>query len=540
MPKKIRAENNKTQQIEANCVAEMACISEKTYSNPFVEVALDAVITAPDKTQVRAPAFWAGGNHWCFRYASSVPGVYNWQLDCSDTANSDIHGVTGKIEVVPYQGDNELYTHGPLQIAEDRRHFEHIDGTPFFWLGDTWWKNLCKRLTWNDFQDLAYDRKAKGFNLIQIVCGPYPDENMFESRWENEGGKPYESKDFSIVNPTYFEYADRRIEHLVDTGLVPAIVGGWGRPQAGGESTIAQVGLEGYKRHWRHLIARYGAYPVVWIVGGEAKDKQGPWSEAANYLKSIDPYQRPLTYHAPGNPREAIGNNAVFDFDMIAIGHDGYKTANQTFKTVNSCLNHKSSRPVLCGEACYEGHMQRNFQHMQRYLFWSLMLSGAAGHTYGAAGIWHASVEGDPGITPVYDWTTWKEGMIYPGALQLGLGKELLEKYPWSRFEPHPEWVEEDCFAGGIPGEVRVIYMPLRKIYDWSGPKVKNLDPHVTRHAYYFDPVTGRTFEQGKIEAASDATEKATNPFVFQKDVPSPQDWVLVFERLSQRPPLAI
>ena len=60
---------------------------------------------------------------------------------------------------------------------------------------------------------------------------------------------------------------------------------------------------------------------------------------------------------------------------------------------------------------------------MQRYLFWSFMLSGAAGHTYGAAGIWHASVEGDPGIDPVYDWTTWKEGMNYPGSTQLRLGK---------------------------------------------------------------------------------------------------------------------
>lgn len=28
-------------------------------------------------------------------------------------------------------------------------------------------------------------------------------------------------------------------------------------------------GLEGYKRHYRNLVARYGAYPVVWILGGK-------------------------------------------------------------------------------------------------------------------------------------------------------------------------------------------------------------------------------------------------------------------------------
>jgi hypothetical protein len=42
---------------------------------------------------------------------------------------------------------------------------------------------------------------------------------------------------------------------------------------------------------------------------------------------------------------------------------------------------------------------------------------------YGAAGIWQAIVGGDSGIDPVYDWTTCREGMAYPGSAQLGLGK---------------------------------------------------------------------------------------------------------------------
>ena len=520
--------------VEANCLAEIACLSEKTYENPFVEVELDAIITGPDQAQVRVPAFWAGGNRWCFRYASSVPGVYAWKLDCSDVSNSGLHGKVGKIEVIPYRAMNVLYRHGPIRVAKDRRHFEHGDGTPFFWLGDTWWKNLCKRMTWEGFQELTANRKAKGFSVIQIVCGPYPDENMLEASWENEGGMPYETKDFRVVNPAYFDYADRRIKHLVDAGIMPAIVGGWGRPQHAGKSTIAQVGADGYKRHWRHLVARYGAYPAVWIVGGEAKDSQGPWSEVAKYLKETDPYRHLLVYHAPGHPRHQISDNAVFDFDMVAIGHDGLRTAGQTLELIKSCLSHDPARPVVCGEACYEGHMQTNFQDVQRHLFWSFMLSGAAGHTYGAAGIWHASVEGDPGITPVYDVTTWKEGMDYPGAAQLGLGKKLLEKYPWSRFQTHPEWVEEGCFAGGIRGEVRIVYMPRRNIYDWTGPAVKNLEPNVDWHVYYFDPATGRIFDQGTITAGATADDKTAKSFGFQRNVPSPQDWVLVFERVTR------
>jgi hypothetical protein len=385
-------------------------------------------------------------------------------------------------------------------------------------------------LTWAGFQELTADRKAKWYNVVQIVCGPYPDENMMEAGWENEGGMPYETLDFSVVNPKYFEYADRRIQHLVDAGLVPAIVGGWGRPQAGGKSTLVQVGIDGFKRHWRNLVARYGAYPTIWIVGGEARDAYGPWSTPARYLKGVDPYHRLLCYHAPGHPREMLQDNDMFDFDMVAFGHDGMNTVNRTSQLMQSCLAMSPKRPVLCGEGCYEGHMQTNFQAHQRYMFWRFMLSGAAGHTYGAAGVCHASVEGDPGIVPVYDWTTWMEGMNYPGSSQLGIGKRLLEKYPWWRFEPRPEWAEKDCFAAGISHEVRLIYQPSRGIYNWNATVVKNLEPDTAYSAFYFDPATGRRFDQGAV--INDETSSLISSGEYKAPpLPSPQDWVLVLER---------
>jgi hypothetical protein len=174
--------------------------------------------------------------------------------------------------------------------------------------------------------------------------------------------------------------------------------------------------------------------------------------------------------------------------------------------------------------------MQSNFPDVQRHLFWSFMLSGAAGHTYGAAGVWHAGVEGDPGITPVYDYTTWQEGMNYPGSGQLGLGKRLLEQYPWRHFEPHPEWADSICFSAGIPGKVRVIYLPRRNIYNWEGPVVRNLEPDVDWQVFYFDPATGRRFDQGLIKAQSKPGDTVARPVDFKRDVPSPQDWVLVLE----------
>ena len=505
-----------------NVPTELSFNAPKTYRNPFVDVTFDGVFAKDGKEWV-VPAFWTGGRRWAVRFAAPEPGSYTVHFRSSDASQPKDALPPRTLIATPYAGSNPVLRHGRLKVSGNGRHFEHRDGTPFLWLADTWWKCLAKRLPLNGFRRLTADRRSKGFTAVQIVCGPYPDEAMMEPRWANEGGLPYRAKDFSEVNPKYFEYADRRIAHLVQSGIVPVIVGGWGRPQAGGTSTLQQVGLDGFRRHWRHLIARYGAYPVVWIVGGEARDEYGPWAELARSVKQLDPFQNPLCYHAPGDPRTAIRENAIFDFDMVAIGHEGMQTAAASLDLLNSCRERPPRRPVLCGEACYEGHMQTNFADIQRYLFWSMMLSGAAGHTYGAAGIWQASVPGDPGIDPVYDWTTWEEGMAYPGATQLGIGRRLLERYRWNQFEPRPDWAEPGSFAAGIPGVVRMLYQPKRGIYNWTGPVVQGIEPGRPYVATYFDPATGREFSAGSTPANGGRFEAPR--------LLSPQDWVLFLER---------
>lgn len=528
-------------EVEANRVAEISLVSSRPYANPFLEVDLDVVVTRPDGRQLRVPAFWAGGSDWKFRFASEQTGTCTWRTECKDAANTGLHGVSGKIEVMPSTSDNPLYKNGPVRVSKNGRTFEHANGTPFFWLADTWWKNLCKRMTWEGFQELAADRKKKGFNAVQIVCGPYPDEGFLEQRMENEGGLPYESVKFEKVNPEYFKFTDRRIQYLADNGLAPVIVGAWGR---GDCNSMQAIGLEGLKRHWRYIVARYGAYPIFWILGGEipegTKWNQGPWAPLAIYVRSIDPYQRLLTCHTFHGRRGEKEDPHVIDFDMVGGNHDQAAAVQpQTVAIVSTAYSKAPPIPVLVGETCYEGHMQQGFGDTQRRIFWGSVLSGAAGHTYGAAGIWHASVEGDPGCASaafggkkVYDWTTWKEGMNYPGATELGLAKKLLEQYPWQRFEPHPEWTAPGCYAAGITGEVRFIYQPRGRIYDWGGTVVKNLEPGVSYSAFYFDPATGRRFYQGTIESANGEFKTM--------ELPSPQDWVLVMQAQKRAKPVEL
>jgi len=243
-------------------LAEWPFVSAKAYEDPFNEIELDVIITGPDGREWHVPAFWSGGQEWRARFCGRTPGAYRWRTECTDSANDSLHGVEGVLQIAACEPPNALLAHGPVRVSDDRRYFVHDDGTPFFWLADTWWMGLCRRLHWPDqFQTLTADRVGKGFSVVQIVAGLYPDMPAFDARGANEAGFPWET-DYTQINPAYFDMADVRIAWLVRSGLVPCIVGFW-------SYFIPWMGEAKVQQHWRNLVARYGAYPVVWCLGGE-------------------------------------------------------------------------------------------------------------------------------------------------------------------------------------------------------------------------------------------------------------------------------
>jgi hypothetical protein len=440
---------------QANVAVEVTLTAARTYSDPFNQVTLDAVFVDPSGHELRVPAFWDGGQIWKVRYASPLIGSHHFHTECSQADDGGLNGVSGKVKIVPYTGKNPLYHHGPLRVSANHRYLEHLDGKPFFWLGDTWWMGLAHRLHWPDeFQQLTADRKTKGFTVIQIVAGLYPDMFPFDPRGANEAGFPWETN-YTSIRPQYFDEADKRLSYLVDQGFTPCIVGAWGY-------FMPWMGVEKMKAHWRYLIARYGAWPVVWCAAGEAnlpwylakgfayddREQVHDWTTVLRYIRATDPWHRPLTLHPTGigplTSRHSTDDENLLDFDMLQTPHGRGEAVPVTIKTVRHSYAASPMMPVIDGEASYEMLGDNLPTEWTRRMFWICMMNGAAGHTYGANGIWQNNRPGDPhGKSPhggTYGVIPWNVAMHLPGSQQEADGKKLLQQFAWQNFSPHPEW----------------------------------------------------------------------------------------------------
>ncbi len=520
-------------------VAESGFDSSKGYDDPFHAVEVDVLVTGPDGVQARVPAFWAGGRVWKWRYSASQPGVYRYRTEATDTTNAGLHGREGQIEIDAYEGGNELYRGGALQVSDNARYLRQQDGGPFFWLADTWWMALTERLRWpEDFQELAADRVAKGFNVVQLVAGLYPDMPPFDPRGANEAGFPWEPE-FKTINPAWWDLADLRIRHLVEVGLLPCILGCWGY-------YLPMMGAANMRRHWRYIIARWGGYPVAWCLAGEGsmpwyltKNRsqeqavlEKGWTEMAVYVRRTDPFGRLISIHPSRSAREVVTDPAVLDFDMLQTGHGDYRSIPRTVQQVTQAYDRSPPMPVIEAEVCYEGIMQTCREDIQRFMFWTSILNGCCGFTYGANGIWQVNLPNQPyGPSPHgRSWgdTPWIEAMKAPGGAQVGIGARVLRGLDWQEMTPHPDWISprwtEQDYAGpsaaGIPGRLRVHYVPNA----WDTPTLKGLEPGVRYEAELVNPSTGEVSDRSSVVGDAQGDYRVPT-------WPQQRDWVLVLKR---------
>lgn len=532
---------------------EICFTASKDYENPFHEMELDVIVSDEQGNTWKVPAFWAGGRKWAIRFRAPHKGTYTWVSQCT-TEDDGLHKKSGTIEISQYTGDNPLYIHGSIKVSENGRYFVHDDNTPFVYFGDTWHPLMTSRINADDEVNLlAEDRRQKGFTMIEFLNGFMCDVNLWDRRLSNEAGFAW-TEDLQSINPEYYNVCEPKIRAITDRGMALCIYGSWG-------FYMKALGVDRMKKHFRNMVARWGAYPVFWSVAGETCGKpyvnlltnpgdstarsaddwyteevaRDMWSELFLYLKDLDPYHNPISTHGlPGQLAEKeLNHSEQMDFNMFqaAFHTEDYDViSNDVKKCSQEGYASSPVRPLINQECCYEGMLNQNGPNVQRWIFWHSMLSGCAGTTYGANGLFTASHKDDPFGIPVYklNWGdyTWQEAYQFEGCLQVSNSRKYLNRYKWWLLQPAPDKVTnpentdnwQERVAAEIPDELLIgYYHPVVTMMTSLSPqpwgiRFCNLTPNDRYELLTYDPIRNIEKSFGESLVAEDGTLQTPDP----------------------------
>ncbi len=519
--------------------------AQTDYVNPTKDVELSATFSDARERSITIPGYWNGGDSWQIRFSSHKAGEFSYATSCSNVADSGLHAQKGEVTVEGGNSANSLSKEGPICIAEDRKHFAHASGKPFPWLGDTWWMGLSRRLPLDGLKYLIADRVEKGFTVIQIIAGLYPDMPWHDPRGEGDAGYPW-TKDFNSLNPAYFQQMDLRLNMLIEAGLSPCVVGFWGY-------FMDVAGPDNLKLHWRNLIARYSALPVTWCVAGEGlmpyyldageiedmesweRQRSAAWSDMARWIRDLDGFNRPITIHPTRFGRRQVDDPETLDFEMLQTGHGGFPALTSTIDMLEQSVAAAPTMPVIISEVNYEGILESSGPEIQRFLYWSSVLSGSGGFTYGANGLWQVNGEEIPyGPSPhgmAWGGPSWRDASQLAGSGQIGLAKKLLDEYPWWTLGPAPHQLNMHAdakdrigpYAGTMADGTVMVFVPAVSILyaRRDGLEIQGLVSERKYQRFYFNPKTGEKLPESSASTNNEGRMPLPTP-------PLIQDWVFV------------
>ena len=483
--------------------------------------------------------FWNGGRTWCIRFAPPAPGVWRYETTSPDPA---LTRRTGRFSVLPWnehQTQTNPTRRGFIRVHSNSpragRYFEYADGTPFLWIGDTWWNWTKREIRLESFRRLVDDRAEKGFTVGQLfVAG---------NGW---------SRSISLLDETFthpdipqLQRVDSMITYANSRGITVWVHGWWTR-----EDMNERIGPENIRRWWRYLVDRLSAYNVMWVLAGEYNmyDYGGMglefWQDLGRRIEAEDPYQRVISAHPtpPGwaggadapqwSTGEVLHGEPWLDYNQSQVGHGRWRNE-MIPRVVASDYQRKPAKPVVVTEPWYE--FIRGYASAQdiRFGAWSAILSGAAGHSYGGGHVWKAHVPESPAGEDAWpmemDFDT--NTLDYPGAQSMGILSHFLSRIDWWSLEPHPELVSEypAPYCAAVPGREYLVYLRYGGTLKLS-VQAAGKDRQFT--VQWLNPGTGDLSKGGTVTGGGIQTFTAPGGFPAHLDF---QDWVL-FLRAAPAP----
>lgn len=516
---------------------ESAC----SFDNPFLDVEIWAEFTGPSGRVIRREAYWDGERIYRVSFAPTELGAWSYVIEAPE--QTGLNGRTGNVEAVPYEGELDLYRHGFIRVADNPHVFAYADGTPFFWLGDTHWE-FAYRESWDksnhpgmtsQFRGMVDLRVEQGFTVYQTNLR---SDMGARDRYWIDGGMAKGAEDLPNV-AFYQRELDRRMAYIADAGLVNALGQAWAF------AILGEHAVEHQKHLARYLVARYGAYPMVWTLAGEVAGyrKEGRaamldgWREVALEIEARDGYGHLATAHYTNERPFAdyYQDEPWMDLTLNQAGHGDYLIKASDYFDY---LAAHDDKPFVEGEALYEfcstlEEMGTRLctADMLRRVAYICMQAGGAGYTYGAQGIWDNVWESPEELDPfmaIFNrfGITWAQAVDGEGAFQMGYMRSFYEDNHFWELAPYETTDAGNLFANKAP--LATANQDLSRIVAYFGDTVRQklaIEGVPTGAAYasrWFNPRTG-AYRDG--EDALAVTDSITLP-----DKPGVGDWLLVLE----------
>lgn len=532
-------------------VEQLTFISSRDYANPFDfrEVAFRATFSGPDGREMAVPGFWDGGRTWRVRFALPAAGVWTYTTACSNAADAGLDRRAGSLTVASATGPNLTDLHGGiLQVGPDRRYLAFQDGTPFFYLADTWWAVPSYRMPIDLAQSSEVDERVTGPRPFSWAVGRRAGEGYTVIQWHGSQGMfatDADRDDFDYI----FRMVDapsasvlrywRQVDEYFAATSARGLVVNWGVAQ---HSTLDPVSLDTLERLFRYMLARYGAYPSVFFITQEYNSPRGAMDARrekifalAAFLKSLDPYRRALTLHTyPLSDDDPSWDQPWNDWIMDQTGHF-HSPAPQAYWWI---YFRRNPRPLLEAEFNYEGFHNSwlNINDVViRNSAYTAIQSGCFGYGYGASGSYSGAAYGKGQLArwgePVPNW--WDAvndtGGRFAGGVQMQWVRKCYESVEWWKLVPVPDAIPANVhlivkadaprtFLVWYPYEVTLNRREKLRGVAGDGAKYRVI---------WFDPRSGNTTDGGMVAAASD--HQLALPLR-----PDAKDWMLILKLVNR------
>ena len=432
-------------------VGEITLHARRPAANPFLDLELWGEFTGPGGEVLKLMGFWDGDD--CYRIHFAPTRIGTWRYRTWSTNSDPGLASEGSMECIPYDGDLELYRHGFPRVGAEGQYLVYDDGTPFFWLADTHWtfvteerlnESNCPRFE-SQFKAVVDRRAAQRFTVYQCNFRDGKDFFAFgrylEYLLETENGL---LPNLELLH----ENVDPKMAYLADAGFVIAAGYSWGG------AILAENRLERYKLLAKYLVARYGAYPMIWTLAGEIPGynpedmtrMEALWREVALETRKYDGYRHLLTAHCATNePRtDTYFDEPWFDFVMTQSGHGDFRIDSDLYKDFIAA---HPGKPFVEAECMYDG-IQSNEAYAPRYVTplivrrpaYLCFQSGGCGYSYGANGVWELQYEADTGAWgETWGSMAWYDGLELPGGDCMRILRDFYESVGWWKLRPIDE-----------------------------------------------------------------------------------------------------